>query len=372
LTELRQILELWPGAGGERAVLVTLVRAEGSSYRRPGARMLVRGDGRNAGTLSGGCLEAEVVRKAQWMVRNGARVERYSMLFDDTAEIPYGLGCGGTVDLLFEPVDAAEGAAVRDALEASLRGTVSRVVSFLPDERRGLRRLVLDDDGSVVFASAGLSEEKIGCARGLVPGESYEGRFVEEILAPHRLFVLGAGDDARPVVAMAASVGFAVTVADGRGQLARAERFPAAERVVVLGDRLGDELGITAADAVVVMTHSYEQDRAMLVATLPVRPRYLGLLGARHRSSLLVSEAASALGLSVAACCEGLFAPVGMDLGGDGPNAIALAIVSEIHAVMHGKLGNPLRLTAADVAEHVAKGGASRYLQSQCALEIGA
>ena len=83
-------------------VLVTLVRAEGSSYRKPGARLLTIG-GEYAGTISGGCLEAEVLKKAAWAVRSGALVERYSTTFDDTSDIPYGLGCGGTVDLLLEP-----------------------------------------------------------------------------------------------------------------------------------------------------------------------------------------------------------------------------------------------------------------------------
>ena len=121
---------------------------------------------------------------------------------------------------------------------------------------------------------------------------------MEELWGPQRLFVLGAGDDAKPVVSMAALLGWSVVVADGRGQLARAERFPEAERVVALGDGGVAELGIRAADAVVLMTHSYEQDRAMLAALLPVAPRYLGLLGARHRSSLLVSEAAVMTGLA--------------------------------------------------------------------------
>ncbi len=374
--ERRQIVELWrvgaPGAG----TLVTLVWAEGSSYRRPGARLLVASDAaRTAGTLSGGCLEAEVVKKAAWMVKNGARVERYSMLFDDTAEIPFGLGCGGTVELLFEPADAPEGRALLEAMEASLRGREATVVSFLPGGGRGLRRLIVGADGALVFRSAGLSEEKIACAQRLTPGEVYEGRFVERLAAPQQLFVLGAGEDARPVVEMAAAVGFSVIVADGRPQLARAERFPKADRVVCLGDDVQAgcaRLGVRAGDAVVLMTHSYEQDRALLVATLPLGPKYLGLLGARHRSSLLVSEAAAMLGRTVAECCQRLFAPVGMDLGGDGPEAIALAIVAEVHGVVHGRLGSSLRLSAEDVARQVAKGGASRYLQGQCALEANA
>jgi len=373
MIERRQIVELWRAAagkaGGQSGVLVTLVLAEGSSYRRPGARLLV-GLAGNAGTLSGGCLDAEVVRKAPWMVRAGAKVERYSMLFDDTAEIPYGLGCGGTVELLFEPADAPEGHALLEAMEASLAGRESTVVSFLPGDGRTLRRLVVDADGVEIFRSAGLSDEKVSCARRLVPGEEYEGRFVERLTAPQRLFVLGAGEDARPLVELATAVGFAVTVADGRPQMARAERFPRAERVVVLDeDGAGERLGISSEDAVVLMTHSYEQDRALLVATLPLAPKYLGLLGARHRSSLLVSEAAAMLGRTVAECCERLFAPVGMDLGGDGPEAIALAIVAEVHGVCHGKLGSSLRLSAEDVAEQVRKGGASRYLQVQCGIE---
>src|SRR5438445_434703 len=107
LMELRQIVRLWQ-QGGYAAALVTLVRAEGLSYRRPGARLLLGGRGEYAGTISGGCLEAEVVRKAAWLVREGAVVERYSTMFDDTAEVPFGLGCGGVVDLLLEPADTAE------------------------------------------------------------------------------------------------------------------------------------------------------------------------------------------------------------------------------------------------------------------------
>ena len=308
-----------------------------------------------------------MIRKAGWMVREGAVVERYSTLFDDTAEVPFGLGCGGVVDLLLEPADTPECRALMDATEDALAGRDSVVVTYLPGDGKGLRRVVLRD-GVVVFASEGLGEKKLACAAGLRAGEEYEGRFVEEVRGPQRLFVLGAGDDAKPVVSMAALLGWDVMVADGRGQLARTERFPDADRVVVLEDSGVSGLGIRAVDAVVVMTHSYEQDRAMLAALLPVGPRYLGVLGARHRSSLLVSEAAALIGKSVAECCERIYAPVGLDLGGDGPEAIALAVIAEAQAVCMGKLGVSRRLTAEDVARQVSEGGASRYLQAQCAL----
>jgi xanthine dehydrogenase accessory factor len=341
MRERRRIVELW--RRGDAVALVTLVRVEGSSYRRVGARLLVAGNGEYAGSISGGCLEAEVVRKAGWMVRGGAVVERYSTLFDDTAEIPYGLGCGGTVEVLVEPAGTAEFEGLMLALEASLEGVESRVVTWLPEEGRPLRRVVGD--------------------------EATEGGFEERVEAPQRLVVFGAGDDARPLVEMATLMGWNVVVVDGRAQWARAERFPQARRVVVaegFGELKALEIG--ARDAVVVMTHSYEQDRVWLAGALRCGPRYLGLLGARHRSALLVRETAALLGWSVERACDGLFAPVGLDLGGDGAEAIALAVVAEIQACCEGKLGSSRRMTAEMVEEQVARGGASQYLRAQCAL----
>jgi xanthine dehydrogenase accessory factor len=170
---------------------------------------------------------------------------------------------------------------------------------------------------------------------------------------------------------MGALLGWSVTVMDGRAQLARAERFPEAERVMAFPSGSADSLGIGPGDAVVLMTHSFEQDRELLAALLPLRPRYLGLLGARHRSSLLVSEVAAKLGRTIASCCEEIYAPVGLDLGGDGPEAIALAVIAEVQACRMGKLGASRRLSAEDVARHVSEGGVSRYLQVHCALDVG-
>jgi xanthine dehydrogenase accessory factor len=369
MRERRQIVRRWQQGGS--TVLVTLVRAEGSSYRQPGARLLLGAGGAYAGTISGGCLEAEVVRKAGWMVRGGAVVERYSTRFEDTAEVPFGLGCGGVVSLLMEPTETAECRALMEAMAESLRGEETTVLTWMPREGRGLARAVLAGSGDFRFASEGLSEaELVAARRGVLQrGEvesSEEEIFVERMAAPQRLFVLGAGDDAKPLVSMAALLGWSVTVADGRTQLARAERFPEAERVVALNG--SDGLEIRGADAVVLMTHSYEQDRELLAAVLPIAPRYFGLLGARHRSSLLVSEVAAMTGRSVAECCERLYAPVGLDLGGDGPEAIALAVIAEAQACCMGKLGSSRRMSPEDVAKHVREGGASRYLE-QCALD---
>jgi xanthine dehydrogenase accessory factor len=371
MVDRRRIVRQWKQ--GAAKVMVTLVHAEGSSYRRPGAHLLIGANGAEyAGTISGGCLETEVVRKAAWMVRDGAIVERYSTLFDDTAEIPFGLGCGGVVDLLLESAETPECGALLGALEVSLGGTEMRVATWLPENRRPLMRAVFGAHGRLVFASKMLSAAQIASV-------SFADRvsritsgspriYLETLCPPQRLFVFGAGDDAKPVVKMAALLGWNVTVADGRAQLSRPERFPEAERVVALASVR--DLGVRAADAVVIMTHSYEQDRTLLTGLLGGGevPGYIGLLGASHRSSLLVSEAAAKLGCSVAECCERVWAPVGLDLGGDGAEAIALAVIAEVQAWRQGKLGASRRLTADVVAKQIEKGGASRYLQTQCAI----
>jgi xanthine dehydrogenase accessory factor len=343
-------------------VLVTLVRAEGSSYRKPGARLLVV-DGQYAGTISGGCLETEVVKRAAWAVRSGAVVERYSTTIEDTSDIPYGLGCGGIVDLLLEPSGTPEFAALLKALEGSLRGEPAVVVTLLPDENAPMLRGVLSGN-EVAFRSDGLAASMIDAA---LAGE-LKNAFVERLAAPQRLIVLGAGDDVQPLVQMATLLGWSVTVVDGRKQLARAERFPDAQRVLAVHAGLIHEIGINADDAVVLMTHSYEQDREWLAAVLPIAPRYLGVLGARHRSSLLVSEASALTGLSVSECCARIYAPVGLDLGGDGPEAIALAVMAEAQACCMGKIASSRRLSSDDVLMRMSRGDASQYTQAHCAL----
>lgn len=351
MIERRKIVEFW--RSGRAAALATLVGVEGSSYRATGARLLIGDDGSYVGSISGGCLEAEIIRKAPWMVRFGGSVQRYSTLFDDTAEIPYGLGCGGTVDVLIEPADSAAFQALMDAMAASLTGVPRQVRTVLPADGRSLLREVRDEQGTVLFCS---------------PEPSWRGSesFEELFTPPQRLLIFGAGDDAQPLVRMAAGLGWNVVVTDGRSQWARPARFPEAQ-LVRIAHQL-EPLCVRQGDAVVLMTHSYEQDRNWLEQVLPCEPRYLGLLGSRHRSALLVAEAAATLGWSMEQACGGVFAPVGLDLGGDGAEAIALSVVAEVQACVQNKLGHSRRLTPEMVEAQIAQGGASRYLRSQCAL----
>jgi len=347
MRERRSIVERWEQGGA--AALVTLVRVEGSSYRRPGARLLVSTDGSTVGSISGGCLEAEVAKRARWSARHGAIVERFSTIFDDTEEIPYGLGCGGTLDLLFEPTGTPEATALLQALQDSLAGLRRNVVTWLPVDGQPLRA-VYDEAGTPLFNSPAASQSEV--------------LFDEWLEPPQRLLLFGAGDDAQPMTQLAFLLGWRTIVFDGRSQLARSDRFPSAEAVIASSGL--DSILPTREDAVVIMGHSYEQDRSWLTAILPHQPRYIGLLGSRHRSALLVSEAAAVLGWTLDRACNNIFAPVGLDLGGDGAEAIALATVAEIQACSQGKLGHSRRVTPEIVLEQIERGGPSRYLQ--CAL----
>jgi len=368
MRERRQIVELWQR--GDAVALATLVRVEGSSYRRVGARLLIAANGEYAGSISGGCLEAEVIRKAQWLTRNGATMQRYSTLFDDTADIPYGLGCGGTVNVLLEPANTPEFAALMQAMQASLQGERRRVITGLPTSTSPLSRQILSTNLGAPGPVLSLPKDR---TRADAPPklvshdrEEDELSFDEQLDPPHRLFVFGAGDDAQPMVRMAALLGWTVLVIDSRAQWARPERFPEATQVIAASNL--DGIAIDEGDSVVIMTHSYEQDRGWLAAVLPSQPRYLGLLGSRHRSALLISEVAAILGWNLERACESIFAPVGLDLGGDGADAIALSAIAEMQACREGKLGVSRRMNPETILEQVAQGGASRYLQLQCAV----
>lgn len=369
MRDQRQIVERWQQ--GSAALLVTLVRVQGSSYRQQGARLLLCNDGTYAGSISAGCLEADLLRKAAWLARDGSVVTRYSTVFDEAAEMPFGLGCGGVLDLLLEPAGTAEFEALMQAMESALLGHERLVATWLPEDQRTMMRAVFHPDGALIFASDGLSSEALLRAR-MQAMHNTEPAFpelcVERLMPPQRLFVFGAGDDAKPLVAMASLLGWSVTVIDGRTHLARKSRFAESNTDVVAAVQSAIP-EIASRDAVVIMSHSYEQDSSYLTSILPLRPVYLGLLGSRQRSSLLISEAAAELDLSVSECCERTCAPAGLDIGGEGPEAIALAILAEVQAYCAGRGSRSGKLSAERVERYLAGMDARPNRQIQCALD---
>jgi xanthine/CO dehydrogenase XdhC/CoxF family maturation factor len=390
MVERSEIVEKWRSLPDGSAVLATLVQVEGSSYRRPGARMYIYSTG-FVGAISGGCLEGEVAHKAAWITRNGPAVERYSTLFDEILDnttaleprdIPYGLGCGGVLDVLLEPIASAETNAMLRALEAAKRGETLYSATVLPSSVRNrfpFARVIVREDRSLFFASSDLNAEaqaqlasmaRVAEEAHTIPlslqGETYE-VFLEVVMPPQRLVIFGAGDDARPLVRMACLLGWNVVVADGRAWLAQATRFPEAAQVFALNENAAnfDELQLTDRDAVAVLTHSFDQDRNLLHKLLPLELRYLGLLGARHRSRLLLTEVGQQLGWTPEQCLCRIHAPIGLDLGGDSPEAVALTIIAEIQAVLHQK-----KSVSRGMPEEAFGASPDRkYIPAQCPLD---
>jgi xanthine dehydrogenase accessory factor len=367
MTDLEHILPLWKEleAAGADYVLATVVAVEGSSYRRPGARMLLAQDGRRTCTVSGGCLEAEVARRAWWLTSNGPAVERYSTL-DDDGDLPYGSGCGGVVYILLErrktasPLlyalkaawDVRRPLAVATVLDGRRIG--ERVFAGLPshDENASStsKAILLHDLAEEAFARRASLDRRIELDG--TPARVW----VDYRAARPGLWIFGAGDDARPLLRLARELGWFVAIADGRSHLATQSRFPAADLVQVLAiDQLpnpAQPLALLPTDAAVLMTHSFEQDSrilASLIANSAAFPfAYVGVLGPQRRTREALVEAAGLLQLAPTADrVEGwlaqLHAPTGIDLGADTSASIALSILAEIQQTLSAATALPLR-----------------------------
>ncbi len=342
MSDFNKVLELWRAASAvdEDYVLASIVRVDGSSYRKPGARMLLSQGGRRAGTISGGCLEAEVIKQAWWLTRSGPVVKAYSTSFemDDAVEgiVPYGLGCGGTVHLLLERRATAD-VFMHELEQAFTERTPLACSVVLEGAAVGQRGFV--ESGPVALRAAtadALAAVTSSTVKAAVEGVSVEA-FAEFIPPRCGLFVFGAGDDAQPLVAQASTMGWQITVADGRSHLATTARFPEADRVVILKDSNLSGLAMRSTDAAVIMTHSFEQDKKLLTQLLARSMFYLGALGPRYRTVDLVKHAVQELGGVVDEWMQQLHSPVGLDLGGDSPATIALSIVAEIQAILRKK-----------------------------------
>ena len=370
MPDLDQILPLWQELQetGADYVLATVVAVEGSGYRKPGARMLIAADGRRAGTVSGGCLEGEVARKAFWHTENGPVVRRYSTSAED-GEVPFGMGCGGIVHLLLErsctagPVmeHLAANFAERSpfAIATVLDGQWVGHHAFWPSERRDCD----ERDEAIAgvlskLACQGFEEQRsFSHAVHAEDGQIATVR-VECHTARPGLFIFGAGDDAIPLARHARQLGWYVAVADGRSHLVTCARFPEVHDLHLLLAEEFPRLEFKPTDAVAILTHSLEQDTRILGALLPKELAYIGVLGPRRRTDEILLSLAREFNLpesqieaQVERWMERLHAPMGLDLGGDTPADIALAIIAEIQQNRHRTSGLPLREIRARNAE---------------------
>ena len=309
--------------------LATVVAVRGSSYRRPGARLLVPADGAPIGLISGGCLEEEAARLARRAIDLDAPVLVSIDHSDEGEELwGMGLGCRGVIDLLAEPPAMAAGTI--DALLAARRdGRATYLLTGLDGERRELSAAEADALGERAVLA-------VAHGRPTVIGDSV----LDPILPPLHLVICGAGPDAGPLAAAGVRQGWRVDVVDPRRSFLRPERFPGARLVDA---QPADAATATAAGewtAVVIMSHDYLRDAAFLAGFLGRNVSYLGVLGPRDRTERLIGELPGAPSAADAAV---LHAPAGLDIGADGSEQVATAIVAEILAVLHGRAGAPLR-----------------------------
>jgi xanthine/CO dehydrogenase XdhC/CoxF family maturation factor len=319
MREIEQILQLWHEASksGQQGVLATVVRTQGSSYRLPGARLLLLQDGRRAGSISGGCLEGDLITKAWWLTEPGPVIRRYDTNADgEIGTGGFGLGCNGIIHVLLERVTPENPGAL--AALADVRTTRRPVTIYHGLGEGGFL-------GTRFLREPAIDEAKI---------------FVETLTPPLRLLVFGAGDDAIPLTEVAAYLGWRTHIYDGRAQYARPHRFPSAEQVILRSPGSSEALPIDSWTVAVLMTHSYTQDLDVLrqLANSP-RPRYIGILGPRKRTTQLLADAK----FSFVEWNECLHSPMGLDIGADGPQQVALSVVAEIQAVVSGRTGAFLR-----------------------------
>lgn len=346
------------------AVLATVVDLKGSSYRLPGARMLVLPDGAFVGTVSGGCIEADVLERAARVAETGIpEVFLYDTTADENSVFSMNMGCRGIVRILLEKVAPESpyiGFLARSVAERKA-GFAATLVS--PMEREtGPVRYYFDVSGrGGEDAPAPVADEvrRIASDRrgrrpaGLFELEDGSEYFIEIVEPPKHLVVFGAGADAIPLVDLANRIGWETTVADHRPAYANRERFSTADRIVVARpEDAADRVSLGSDCAAVVMSHNYVHDKEHLRRLLRSGLAYIGALGPRVRTERILSELREEGDSFTESELEALRAPVGLDIGGADPETIAVSMIAEIQAVFANRDGGALRDRPGSIYEH--------------------
>ncbi|UTW45091.1 XdhC family protein [bacterium SCSIO 12696] len=322
---LNQILTIWSESKDSlQWVLATIVATDGSSYRKAGAMMLINSLGKYHGLLSGGCLESDIMRQARRCWETGySRIIEYDMREETDVSWQLGIGCGGMVRILLQPVSADNNYLELMELQRHSQQRQpciyrqkifqgfpeSAVLQPVDAPQLANRKVLLDADSSMLY---------------------------QQVRPTPHLAVFGGGVDATPVVELAATLGWHISLFDPRAGYARAAYFPGAQQVIHQSYlELSGHGAVADIDAAVVMHHNVELD-AQAIQLLQQSPvKYLGLLGPAHRTERVLQAA----GLSKNDLKLPLANPVGLRLGGELPESIALAMVAEIHAVLEGTDG---------------------------------
>jgi xanthine/CO dehydrogenase XdhC/CoxF family maturation factor len=363
MKEIRDIIKAYDEAkkAGKQTALATVVHVEGSSYRRPGARMLIEDDGQLTGAISGGCLEGDALRKALMvMSEKRSKLVTYDTMDDDDAKFGVGLGCNGIIQVLIEPINDVDSNHPIHYLKLvdEKRQTSVLITLFSLQDKKATQYgtcLLLKEDGNVIEHTPVLKDILLADAsealstqtssfRNYISNDHDLTAFIEVIKPPVSVIVIGAGNDVMPLVSMADILGWETTVIDGRANYAKKERFASACQVLVSKpEKALEQITVDEHTVFLLMTHNYNYDKAMLVQLLQKNVPYIGMLGPKKKRERILNELKDE-GISFTGQqLSVLHSPVGLDIGAETSEEIALSILSEIKAMFANKDVQSLR-----------------------------
>jgi xanthine/CO dehydrogenase XdhC/CoxF family maturation factor len=346
---------------GKKTALATVVLVEGSAYRRAGARMLITEDGQLTGAISGGCLEGDALRKARLVIlQQQPLLVTYDTTDDDDAKLGVGLGCNGIIHILIEPIagDINNPISLLKYIIHNRHHAVL-VTMFSVEDRKAPQPgtcLCLTDDKLTVTLSENapyraalitnakqVLEQQHSEVQVYEAGVNYTA-FIEYIKPVISLVIVGAGNDAVPLTRIASVLGWDITVIDGRANYAVSQRFPLAGQVITAKpNEVLQHIEINGRTAIVLMTHNYNYEIALLKELLPTVLPYIGILGPKKKLERMLAEIEDA-GIHISEeQLSRIYGPVGLDIGSEGAEEIALSVVSEIKAVLSSRQGYSLK-----------------------------
>ena len=363
MKEIRDIIKAFDEAQklGKQTALATVVHVEGSSYRRPGARMLIEDDGQLTGAISGGCLEGDALRKALLvMTEKRSRLVTYDTMDEDDAKFGVGLGCNGIIQVLIEPIDVSDPDNPIQYLKKvnEKRQGAALVTLFSLQDRKDPQYgtcLLLKEDGDLVQHAPVLKDVLLADSNEALINQNSSFKnytsndhnitaFIEVIKPTVSIIIIGAGNDVVPVVNMADILGWETTVVDGRANYAKQERFVSACQVLVAKpENVLQQISIDEHTVFLLMTHNYNYDMAMLRQLLGKNVTYIGMLGPKKKRERMLKELKDE-GLNFTEQqLSVLHSPVGLDIGAETSEEIALSILAEIKAMFANKDVQSLR-----------------------------
>ena len=365
MKEIREIIKAYNDftAAGKKTALASVVHLDGSSYRRPGARMLINDEGMLTGAISGGCLEGDALRKALLVIaQQNSKLVTYDTTDEEDVSAGVQLGCAGIIQVLFEPVEAnAKINPVKLLQKAIAKRQKSVLVTLFSMEEKNKPQvgtcLLVEEDKTITgeIPVAAIKDAVMKDIKTVIESQSsafinydFEGitytAFIEFLQPAISLVVVGAGNDAIPMVHIADMIGWEARVVDGRKTHAKPERFVSACQVLVSKpENVFEQIPVDEQTVFVLMTHNYHYDLAMLKALLERNVSYIGVLGPKKKLERMLDKLKEKEMEITEKQLNSIYGPVGLEIGAETAEEIALSIIAEIKAVFSGKKGLSLR-----------------------------